>query len=96
MAATTPPSSPLIPIPELAVGTLAFPSTAMIPVSGPSRITPAECRVLALMLQGSSNGAIATALLLSPRTVEGHVSALLQKTGCRSRTQLVLWALAQG
>ncbi|MFN6340298.1 MAG: response regulator transcription factor [Cyanobacteriota bacterium] len=59
-------------------------------------ITPAERRVLTLVLQGRSNGAIANSLALSPRTVEGHVSALLQKTGCRSRTQLVLWALGQG
>jgi len=59
-------------------------------------ITPAEKRVLTLMLQGASNGAIASCLALSRRTVEGHVSALLQKTGCRSRTQLVLWALGQG
>lgn len=47
------------------------------------------------MLEGSSNGAIANRLCLSRRTVEGHVSALLQKTGCRSRTQLVLWALGR-
>jgi DNA-binding NarL/FixJ family response regulator len=68
----------------------------MAPLPRPIRITPAEKRVLTLMLQGSSNGAIASGLALSRRTVEGHVSALLQKTGCRSRTQLVLWALGQG
>ncbi|MFI0402209.1 MAG: response regulator transcription factor [Cyanobium sp.] len=58
-------------------------------------LTPAERRVLNVMLEGSSNGAIANRLCLSRRTVEGHVSALLQKTGCRSRTQLVLWALGR-
>ena len=68
----------------------------MAPVHRPIPITPAEQRVLTLMLQGASNGAIAGSLTLSRRTVEGHVSALLQKTGCRSRTQLVLWALGQG
>jgi DNA-binding NarL/FixJ family response regulator len=52
--------------------------------------------VLAFMLQGCGNAAIADALKLSRRTVEGHVSSLLQKTGCQSRTQLVLWALGQG
>lgn len=60
------------------------------------RVTPAEQKVLTLMLEGSSNGAIASRLSISRRTVEGHVSALLQKTGCHSRTQLVLWAIAQG
>lgn len=58
-------------------------------------LTPAERRVLDNMLEGSSNGAIAFRLCLSRRTVEGHVSTLLQKTGCRSRTQLVLWALGR-
>ncbi len=59
-------------------------------------ISRAERRVLSLMLGGLSNGAIASALNLSRRTVEGHVSVLLRKTGCHSRTQLVLWALGQG
>jgi DNA-binding CsgD family transcriptional regulator len=31
--------------------------------------------------------------VLSPRTVESHVSSLLAKTGCRNRTQLLLWLL---
>jgi DNA-binding NarL/FixJ family response regulator len=46
--------------------------------------------------QGASNRHIAAQLVLSPRTVECHVSHLLDKTGCRNRTQLLLWALAQG
>ena len=76
----------------------AQPAAARLPAfpSGAIRISRAERRVLSLMLQGLSNGAIASALTLSRRTVEGHVSALLRKTGCHSRTQLVLWALGQG
>ncbi|KEF40973.1 MAG: regulator [Cyanobium sp. CACIAM 14] len=62
----------------------------------PVGITPAELRVLNLLRQGDSNRRIADQLVLSPRTVESHVSNLLAKTGCRSRTQLLLWALAQG
>jgi DNA-binding NarL/FixJ family response regulator len=42
-----------------------------------------------------SNKAIATDLVLSPRTVECHVSHLLAKSGCRNRTQLLLWALTE-
>jgi len=52
--------------------------------------------VLDLLRRGDSNRHIAAQLVLSPRTVECHVSHLLAKTGCRSRTQLLLWALAQG
>jgi DNA-binding NarL/FixJ family response regulator len=56
-------------------------------------ITPAEQRVLAWLCQGLSNKAIAAALVLSPRTIESHVSSLLAKTGCHSRTELLLWSL---
>ncbi len=56
-------------------------------------ISPAEYRVLLLLLQGASNRSIAAQLRLSPRTVESHVSTMLEKTGCNSRTQLVLWQL---
>ena len=58
-------------------------------------ITAAEQRVLERLLRGLSNRAIATELVLSPRTVESHLSHLLAKTGCSSRTQLLLWALAE-
>ena len=58
-------------------------------------VTAAEQRVLEWLLRGLSNRAIATELVLSPRTVESHLSHLLAKTGCSSRTQLLLWALAE-
>lgn len=58
-------------------------------------ITPAEQRVLDELCRGVSNRAIAAALVLSPRTVESHVSSLLAKTGCRNRSQLLLWVLAR-
>jgi DNA-binding CsgD family transcriptional regulator len=54
-------------------------------------ISPAEQRVLKELRSGASNREIAAALYLSVRTVESHISSLLAKTGCRSRTQLVLW-----
>ncbi|EDY38095.1 transcriptional regulator, LuxR family, putative [Cyanobium sp. PCC 7001] len=55
--------------------------------------TPAEARVLGLVCRGHSNRDIATALVVSVRTVESHISSLLAKTGCRNRTQLLIWAL---
>ena len=58
-------------------------------------ITPAEEKVLKAVMQGLSNRAIAGCLVLSCRTVESHISHLLAKTGCRSRTQLALWGLAR-
>jgi DNA-binding NarL/FixJ family response regulator len=58
-------------------------------------ISPAEQRVLEVLRSGASNREIAAALYLSVRTVESHISSLLAKTGCRSRTQLVLRAPLQ-
>ena len=58
-------------------------------------VTPAESLVLQRLLRGLSNRAIAAELVLSPRTVECHVSHLLAKTGCNNRAQLLLWALAE-
>jgi DNA-binding NarL/FixJ family response regulator len=74
--------------------------TSLIPparadwVADQAAISPAEQRVLAELGRGLSNKGIAAALVLSPRTVESHISNLLAKTGCRSRTQLLLWALS--
>jgi DNA-binding NarL/FixJ family response regulator len=58
-------------------------------------LTPAELRVLTVLRRGSSNGRIAEELVLSRRTIESHVSSLLAKTGCRNRSELLLWALTQ-
>ena len=58
-------------------------------------ITPAERRVLDVLRGGGSNRSIAAQLVLSPRTVESHISSLLAKTGTTNRTQLLLWALAR-
>ena len=60
-----------------------------------SPLTPAEQRVLAVLRHGGSNRRIAEELVLSRRTIESHVSNLLTKTGCRNRSELLLWALAQ-
>ena len=81
--------------PETGLGNAWNPRVPSMQAPVSIHLTPAERRVLHVMLEGASNGAIAIRLCLSRRTVEGHVSALLQKTGCRSRTQLVLWALGR-
>lgn len=55
-------------------------------------VTARESEVLALVAQGRANKEIATALGVSPRTVEKHVESLLRKTGARSRTHLAAMA----
>jgi DNA-binding CsgD family transcriptional regulator len=52
-------------------------------------LTPRQSAVLALVAQGESNRTVAGRLGCSEKTVELHVSALLAKTRCLSRSQLV-------
>jgi non-specific serine/threonine protein kinase len=55
-----------------------------------------EREVVALLAQGRSNRAIAAALALSERTIEGHVSRALGKLGLTTRAQLAVWAVRRG
>ena len=55
--------------------------------------TPAETTVVQLLLEGLSNRAIASRLVISIRTVESHISNALDKSGCRSRLELSMWWL---
>ena len=48
-----------------------------------------------MLLNGMSNRDIAEKLVLSPRTVECHISRALAKTGCRNRLELALWIIRQ-
>ncbi len=58
-------------------------------------LTPREWQVAQLIAQGKSNRDIAEALVVSLKTVEGHVSNVLSKLGMRSRAQVAAWAAQQ-
>jgi DNA-binding CsgD family transcriptional regulator len=57
--------------------------------SSANGLTVAEARVAALVATGRSNREVATALFVSPRTVEGTLTRVYLKLGVRSRAELV-------
>jgi DNA-binding NarL/FixJ family response regulator len=59
-------------------------------------LTSREREVAALIAQGKSNAAIAGELVLTVRTVEAHVTHILDKLGFDSRTQIAAWAAGRG
>lgn len=61
-----------------------------------SVLSPRELEVSRLVAQGQSNRDIADSLVLSPRTVEGHVGRILTKLGFSSRIQLAVWVERHG
>jgi len=59
--------------------------------AGVPELTRREQEVARLIAQGLTNKAIAGELVLSPRTVDGHVERLFDKIGVNSRTQVAVW-----
>ncbi len=62
----------------------------------PASLTQRELHVTLLVAEGLTNKEIAERLVLSVRTVEAHVTNILNKVGLRSRAQLAIWALEHG
>jgi DNA-binding NarL/FixJ family response regulator len=65
----------------------------MTPKEDKEQFTKRELEVLELICEGMSNEDIGETLFISERTVVGHKSKLLAKTGCRNSVQLVSYAL---
>lgn len=59
-------------------------------------LTAREVDVLQLLAEGSSNGRIAEKLVLSEKTVKGHVSNILSKLHMADRTQAAVFAWQHG
>ncbi len=66
------------------------------PQPAPLPLTPAEERVFWETIQGFTNKQISERLFISPRTVQTHLSNILNKLNLENRTQLVRFAYEQG
>ena len=59
-------------------------------------LTGREREVAALIASGKANREIADALVLSDRTVEGHVANIMAKLAVGTRAQIAAWAVEKG
>jgi len=59
-------------------------------------LSPREQEVLTLVARGLSNRAIAETLVVTEKTAEAHVSAILRKLDVTSRAQAAVWAVEHG
>ncbi|MFC9790362.1 protein kinase [Rhodococcus sp. NPDC127528] len=72
-------------------------ATTKTPTRGQwTALTKRESQVADLVAEGMTNKAIATRLVISARTVDGHVEHVLAKLGFTSRAQIAAWVVEQG
>jgi len=64
--------------------------------ANPAKLTSRELEVLRLIAEGLRNAEVARRLVLSPRTVERHVSAILGKLRATTRGEAVAAATRLG
>ena len=55
-------------------------------------LTPREVEVLRLLAEGLTDAQVAERLVLSPRTVQGHVRAIYSKLGVTTRSAATRYA----
>ncbi len=72
-------------------------AVAAAPAARPAGgLTPREREVLSLLAAGQSNPEIATALVLSAKTVERHLANIYRKIGARGRVDAANYAVRHG
>jgi DNA-binding NarL/FixJ family response regulator len=64
--------------------------------ANPAGLTARELEVLELLAEGLPNAEIAERLVVSPRTVDHHVSAILRKLDVRTRGEAGAQAARRG
>jgi predicted ATPase/DNA-binding CsgD family transcriptional regulator len=79
-----------------AISAVLDPEPAAPPAVKPSVLTGREREIVPLLADGLSNREIAARLVISPRTVDGHVERILAKLGFSTRTQVAVWVARNG
>jgi len=59
-------------------------------------LTPTEARIVELSAQGLTDKEIADQIAVNFRTVNFHLANIRQKTKCRNKVELLLWAIREG
>jgi len=62
----------------------------------PSGLTEREQQILTYLAEGANNEEIATALVISPKTVARHRENIMRKLNLHSRSELVRYAIRKG
>jgi len=70
----------------------SFPTTAL-PPTYPNGLTAREVEVLRLVAQGLTNEHVAERLVISPRTVDTHLTSIYSKIGVSSRSAATRYAM---
>jgi DNA-binding NarL/FixJ family response regulator len=68
---------------------------AHVPVVYPDDLTAREVDVLRLVAKGMTDAQVAQALVISPRTVNTHLTSIYSKIGVSSRSEATRYALEQ-
>ncbi len=75
----------------------ANPAISMtVPSTGTLSLTAREVEILQLTVDGQTVSSIAEALIISPKTVKHHLSAIYTKLGVDNRTAAVVHAVRAG
>ena len=69
------------------------PVAERMPISYPAGLTTREVEVLRLVAQGMKNEQVASQLVISPRTVDTHLTSIYSKIGVSSRSAATRYAL---